>query len=110
MNSNYLDYIPLRTIQHETGENGRLVLLKPKFKTGFLKVLEPYIKRKFYRVHLDRLGSATWEAIDGRHSVGQIADSLYEQFGDIVEPRYERLAKFMRSLDRGMMIGYKRKE
>ena len=102
---NYLDYIPKRAVDSETGDDGRIILLRPKFMKGPLaKYLQPHLKRKFFRVSLDEFGSATWEAIDGVRTVGQIADLLFEHFGDAVEPRYERCAKFVGSLHRGAMV------
>jgi hypothetical protein len=104
---NYLEYVPRRTIDHEEGEDGRLVLLRPKFIKGPLaKWLQPRIKRKHFKVRLDDLGSATWRAIDGRRTVGQIADLLYEQFGERIEPRYERMSMFIDSLAKGAMITF----
>lgn len=104
---NYLEYVPRRTIDHEEGEDGRLILLRPKFVKGPLaRWLQPRIKRKHFRVRLDDLGSATWRAIDGRRTVGQIADLLYEEFGERIEPRYERMSMFIDSLAKGAMITF----
>jgi hypothetical protein len=81
------------------------VLLRPKFIKGPLAWwLQPRIKRKYFRVKLDDLGTATWAAIDGERTVGQIADFLYERFGEEVEPRYERCARFIHSLAQGAMV------
>ncbi len=102
---NYLDYIPARAIEHEEDEEGRLVLLRPKFIKGlFAKILQPNIKTKYFRVKLDRFGAKTWEAIDGHRTVGEIADVLFDEFGDEIEPRYERCSKFINSLHRGAMV------
>ena len=108
---NYLNCVPSRRIEHEEDEDGRIILLRPKFMKGILsKYLQPKIKAKFFRVRLDDVGSATWAAIDGTRTVGEIADSLYEQFGEAVEPRYERCSKFVYSLYQGAMITIDQKE
>lgn len=103
--NNYLDNVPRRTISHEDGENDCLVLLRPKFMKGLLaKYLQPHIKHPYYRVRLDEIGSSTWQAIDGERTVGEIADLLYESFGERVEPRYERCSRFIHSLHQGKMV------
>ena len=102
---NYLDNIPKRAIRHEDDEDDCLVLLRPKFMKGFLaKYLQPQIKHPYYRVRLDEIGSSTWKAIDGERTVGDIADLLYERFGERVEPRYERCSRFIHSLHQGKMV------
>lgn len=102
---NYLDLVPRRTIQHEVGDDGRFVLLRPKYMTGLLaRFLQPRLRAKHFRVQLDDIGTATWDAIDGARTVGQIADVLGEKFGARVEPRYERCARFIQSLHKGAMV------
>jgi hypothetical protein len=109
-NPNYLDNVPRRNIEHEEGEDGRLVLLRPKFMSGPLaKLLQPRIKRKHFKVKLDDLGTATWRAIDGRRNVGQIADLLFEEFGERIEPRYERMSMFIDSLAKGKMVTFEQR-
>lgn len=104
---NYLDHVPRRSIGHEETEDGQLVLLRPKFIKGPLaRWLQPRIKRKFFRVRLDEVGTATWQAIDGNRNVGEIADLLYEQFGERIEPRYERMSRFIDSLAKGAMVTF----
>jgi len=106
---NYLDCVPRRAVEHETDGDGRTVLLRPKFIKGPLaRWLQPRIERKHFRVRLDEVGAATWEAIDGRRTVGEIAEILKDRFGDRVEPCYERCSMFVRSLDRGAMITLER--
>ena len=103
--ANYLDAIPARAIDYEVDEAGRVILLRPKFMKGILaRFLQPRIKFKYFRVKLDEFGSKTWEAIDGNKNIAEVADALYDAFGDAVEPRYERVAKFIHSLHQGAMV------
>jgi hypothetical protein len=104
---NYLEHVPRRNIDHEEGEDGRLVLLRPKYMSGPLaRWLQPRIKRKHFKVKLDDLGTATWRAIDGKRNVGEIADLLFEEFGERIEPRYERMSMFIDSLYKGKMVTF----
>lgn len=106
-NANYLDYVPVRTIQHETGNDDGVVLLRPKFMSGILaKYFQPHIKHQYYKVRLDEIGSTTWRAIDGVRTVGEIADMLRQSFGDRVEPPYERCSRFINSLHQGKMVTF----
>jgi hypothetical protein len=102
---NYLDRVPARAVGHEEGAEGRLVLLRPKFMTGPLaRLLQPRIPKQHFRVRLDDIGTAVWKLIDGERNVGQIADALVEPLGDRIEPRYERVSRFIHSLHKGSMI------
>jgi hypothetical protein len=103
----YLEFVPRHTVDSEDGEDGRLVLLRPKWTRGLLaRWLQPHIRHKFFRVRLDDVGSATWLLIDGRRTVGEICEALFERFGERVEPRYERGAKFIHQLERGEMVAF----
>jgi len=107
LGENYLDRVPKRNVDFEEGEGGRLVLLRPKFMTGpFARWLQPRLPRKFFRVKLDDVGSTVWRSIDGARTVGEIAEILFAEFGERVEPRYERCSKFVHSLHQGAMIAF----
>jgi len=102
---NYLDLVPRRAIGDAREDDGRLVLLRPKYMSGlFARWLQPHLKHPHFRVKLDKFGAATWEAIDGARTVKDICDALYEKFGEEVEPRYERGSRFIHSLHQGAMI------
>jgi hypothetical protein len=104
---NYLDNVPQRTVASEEGEGGLLVLLRPKFMTGpFARLLQPRIPKKFFRVQLDDVGSCVWRSIDGARTVGEIAELLFAEFGERVEPRYQRCSRFVHSLHQGAMIAF----
>jgi hypothetical protein len=104
---NYLDRVPRRNVDFEEGEGGRLVLLRPKFITGpFARWLQPRLPRKHFRVKLDDVGTLVWRSIDGARNVGEIAEILFAEFGERVEPRYERCSRFIHSLHQGAMVAF----
>ncbi len=86
-------------------EDGRCVLLRPRFGTSrpgrWLAGLsgDPY-----YRIRLDEVGTLIWKACDGRNSLAGIAGAMRAAFGDRVEPADERLARFARRMLKGRMI------
>lgn len=56
------------------------------------------------KIRLDKYGSYVWEYINGVNSVSDIANNLYLKFGDLSEPLYYRLVKFMQILKREKFI------
>ena len=56
------------------------------------------------RVRLDEHGSYLWRRIDGERTVDELAEALSQEFGEAVEPAGERVALFLRSLDREHLV------
>lgn len=99
--------VPRPLVSYEVKEDGKVTLLKPKFSSGFFKkYILPRMKRPFYKIHLDEIGSTVWMKIDGKKSAASIADELYEEFKEKIEPRYERLWVFLVSMKRGKLIEF----
>jgi hypothetical protein len=106
---NLLTLIPVRRIDWEKTPDGFILLLKPKYKHPFLKKhLMPHIKRKFYRVKLDEIGSFFWENCDGQSPIEEIARKHKDKFGDKVEPLYDRISLFLQSLEKHGFIELKK--
>lgn len=99
--ANLLDLKPVRNMDWETGENGLTVLLIPKFQNRYLvKWLMPRLAKPNFRVKLDAYGSFVWNQCDGNTTVAEMAERMREQFGEKVEPLYDRIAKFLQRLER----------
>ncbi|MDP2424532.1 MAG: PqqD family protein [Bacteroidales bacterium] len=95
-NANYLELIPVRTQTFETGEDGQITLLVPKFKSKTLSYfIIPQSKSDHFRINFDQLGSATWQMIDGKMNVGKICTALSERLGEKIHPAEERVTKFL---------------
>lgn len=100
VSANYLEYIPQFTegLQMETSEEGLLVVLVEN-KGFFNRIAQKFFKQpKVSKAHLDELGTFVFQQIDGTHTVQQIAEAEKEQFGDKVEPVYNRLVTYMETL------------
>ncbi len=101
----YLALIPVQVLASEAGEDGKVVLIRPKILSArwswFLKLMG----KPAYRVKLDVRGSAVWAACDGARNVAQVAavvDGAFPGEADAVL----RTALFLRELQRGGFIQF----
>lgn len=102
---NLLTLIPERSLDWRRTEQGLVELLKPKYRHPWLvKHLLPRMKRPHYFIRLDEIGSYFWENCDGRLTIQEIAERHKQRFGERVEPLYDRIGKFLRSLERNRFI------
>lgn len=105
--TNLLDLTPFRFYGEETDSEGNVVVLIPKFKNKILvRHLLPRMKSKFFKLKLDKFGSAVWLLIDGRNNVKFIAGEVVNKFGDEIQPVYERLPKFITMLFTNNLISF----
>lgn len=82
----------------ETGEDGHIALLVPKFEGGLLgRILTPRLRDPYFRVHLDQIGTFVYLSCDGNTCGDEIAEILSQRFADIKMPR-ERTALFLHIL------------
>lgn len=96
---NYLDLIPTRSkLAWSTDEAGMVTLYKEN--TGlFNRVAQKLLgKPPVSQIHLDGQGSFVWPRIDGKRTVGQLAELAREAFGEQAEPAYPRMAKYIQIL------------
>ena len=93
---NYLEKIPSRneSINWTVDEKG-IVTLEIENKGVFNKLAQKLLKKpKITYIHLDELGSFSWQMADGEKDILAIGNDVKEKFGETAEPLYERLAKF----------------
>ena len=64
------DLIPLQIRGYEI-EEGKVVVLIPKFAYKIYHLFSPRLEKLFFRIKLDDLGSVCWAAIDGVRSVAE---------------------------------------
>jgi hypothetical protein len=104
---NMHDVIPRPLVQSEKSVDGRTVLLKPKFRHPILvKYLQHRMKHPFYRITLDEVGTAVWQKIDSQRNAVEIADELEQELGEKIQPKYERLGRFISMLKNAKLIEY----
>ena len=92
---NLLELIPHKLCESKI-EEGKVIILAPKFKSRLgKKLFEPLVKNKYVNIYLDDLGSFVWQQMDGKKTVFEISEKLKEEFGEEVEPVYDRIGKFL---------------
>ncbi len=106
---NLLEYTPCTRIDWE-GEPRQIALLVPKFKNAFLqRHISTHLSKPHVRVKLDEYGSCVWQHIDGCRTVQEIALTLREQYGEAVEPVFDRVGLFICQLYRNQFIQLEKK-
>lgn len=104
---NLLTMRPQKLRDWERTDQGRIVVLKPKFGNHALgRWLMSRLRNPNYRIKLDEFGSLVWEMCDGETTVKEIGETMRARFGDRVEPVYDRLAIFFRQLERSRLIQF----
>ncbi len=104
---NLLELVPKTTVESETGEDGIVTILGPRFKSSFMRrLVGSRLKNPYFRIKLDEIGSAVWENIDSERDIGEIASILRDRFGERIEPCHDRLAIFFTQLELSGYIEY----
>lgn len=103
---NFLELIPQKNPdqQWETTPEGTAQLIIPR--DG---LMERIVRRVFktpevMRIDLDAYGTCVWTAIDGERTIADIGNALTAQFGEDIEPLYERLGTYMNILRNNKFI------
>lgn len=60
-------------------------------------------------IELDNFGSLVWKQIDGKKTIYQIGQAVHEEFGEKAEPLYERLSKYITTLQENRFVVYQNK-
>lgn len=103
--SNLLEERPVRNLEWETGEDGRAVLLVPRFRGRLTaRWLLPRLARPAMRVRLDARGTFVWTRLDGETTLLEIAEKMSHSYGEAIEPVIERIARFVTLLARDRFL------
>lgn len=100
--------VPVRTRDSRQDEAGHAVVLEPRYGGSALgRWLAGLTTRPFIEIRLDEFGSAVWDSCDGERPVAEIARRLEARFGERVAPVHDRLAEFLRTLERTRFIAFR---
>jgi Coenzyme PQQ synthesis protein D (PqqD) len=102
---NLLELRPIRNARSETAEDGLVTLVVPKFRSVFLqKWLVPWLAKPNFRIRLDNVGSFIWQRCDGTTPVLKIAEEMQSEFGEGIQPVYDRISRFLNKLESSQFI------
>ncbi len=97
--ANYLDLTPLRQMEFEIREDGKVDILMPRFKHPVWKrALQPHWKQEFIRIHLDEMGSAIWVEVNGTIKVNELCSKVQTTHPEKLHPPEEtekRVTQFL---------------
>ena len=99
--SSFMELRPVRALAFETGEDGRVTVIRPKFISPRWAWLTRYFAKPDFRVRLDERGSFLWGLCDGTRSVADLAREMAARFGDSGGDHQERSAVFIHELLKG---------
>ena len=109
---NYLDYVPAisRRNTWDVGENG-MVTVHMVHRGFYAWIAQKFFHRpRVSHIDLDAIGSFIFPRMDGRRTVGELAELVRAQFGKDAEPLYDRLVKYMQILRSNGFIYYAGKD
>ena len=108
---NYLDLTPVRLMEHQLTEEGKIDILLPRFKKGFWReVYSKSRKGEYIYIHLDEIGSAIWLLIDRQKKVSEICIELQRSNAEKLQPPEEtekRVTDFLSLLYREKYITFR---
>ena len=104
---NFLDFVPVISPKNGWHENEGIVVIDMNHTGAFDKVAQKFFHRpSVSHIDLDQYGSFVWKSIDGKRNVEEIAQTLKGEFGEDVEPLYDRLVEYLRILYNNGFIKY----
>jgi len=106
--ANALDLTPVAQLQSETGKDGIVTLLIPKFKNKKVAAFViPGTRSKLIRLKLDETGSNVWNAIDGTTKIGEICHLLRVKSDHGFPQAEERVSHFLMQMYQDKFITFK---
>jgi hypothetical protein len=108
---NLLDFIPQPAIPWDVAADGLVTLRVAKYSNPWLlKHLVPRLKHPHVTLHLDSFGTWVWKRMDGRNTVREIGAALELEFGETIQPVYQRLGLFINMLAQRSYVSLQKPE
>lgn len=109
---NYLDFVPILSDRNtwDVQDNG-LVTVHMVHRGVYAWIAQTFFHRpRVSHIDLDTMGSFIFQRIDGKRTVGELAELVKAEFGDRAEPLYDRLVKYLQILRNNGFIRYAGKD
>ncbi len=91
------------------GKPGQVVVLQPRFLKGITgRFLQPRLKenKKYLRIPLEERGSFLWHLIDGRRTVGAMAEAFRGEFPGEADQVPQRVATYIYQMADNQLIRF----
>ncbi len=103
---NFLELVPVikKSQEWKLNEEGLVQIIIPR--DGILdRIVRKFVKTpKVMKIDLDELGSFVWKLIDGKRNIEEIGQIVESEFGEKVEPLYDRLGTYINILRNNKFI------
>ena len=104
---NLLAIAPRRIAEWEEHEDCVVVIRSTPKGKGLGRLINRLLfEMSSKRIKLDQVGSVAWLHMDGKKTVGAIADVLRDRFGETIEPAEERLGQLVWVMRREWLVEY----
>ena len=108
---NYLDYVPVISPKNSWDVKDGTVTIHMVHRGFYAWIAQKVFQRpRVSHIDLDAMGSFIFQRIDGKCTVGEIAELVKAEFGKDAEPLYDRLVKYMQILRNNGFICYAGKD
>ena len=108
---NYLDYVPVISPKNSWDVKDGTVTIHMLHRGFYAWIAQKVFQRpRVSHIDLDAMGSFIFQRIDGKCTVGEIAELVKAEFGKDAEPLYDRLGKYMQILRNNGFICYAGKD
>ena len=108
-NENYLERVPQHPqwLSWSKDDEGK-VTFDIENKGVFNRIAQIMLKKpKVSHIHLDEVGSFIWTVTDGEKNISELALVARDEFGEKINPLYERIAQYFKILDSYGFIEWK---
>jgi len=91
--------VPAHAAKWRLNEAGTVDILVPRYgENWFGRKINRWLEPKPIQIHLDALGTAVWQAIDGRRTVAEIGAHLEAEQEEPLDQLEPRLATYLAHL------------
>ena len=105
---NLYELVPTQRRESRERADGNVEVLIPRYGDNPVGRLLKYVfSNKPVKVELDDVGTRVWRLCDGHRNVREIGQSLQGEFGERLEPLYDRLGEFLKQMKRAGLIDFK---
>jgi hypothetical protein len=104
---NFLELVPRKSREWEIEDN-RVIVLVPKFDSRISRWLLRFMREPNFKIKLDKYSAFVWKEINGKRNIEKIGLRFKENFGEEIEPLFDRLLIFFRKMENQKLVDYEK--